>query len=182
MTTTASDRLAFYRRWCCWLDDPFVELDLSYADLGDEALAALEPALRRAITAMQALEDGAIANADENRMVGHYWLRMPGLAPDAATQDEIKQTLERIEAFTRDVHGGAIAPPGGGKFEHVLLCGIGGSALGPMLLGAVFAADGPMGLTVLDNSDPDGIDRALAAIGSLNKTMVVVISKSGGTA
>ena len=28
-----------------------------------------------------ALEKGAIANADEKRMVGHYWLRAPELAP-----------------------------------------------------------------------------------------------------
>ena len=179
---TTSDRLTHYRHWSSSLDDPFVELDLSHAGLTDEVVAGLEPALERALVAMQALEGGAIANPDEQRMVGHYWLRMPGLAPDEATQDEIKTTLERIEAFAADVHAGKIAPPSGGKFEHVLLCGIGGSALGPMLLGVVFAADGPMALTVLDNTDPDGIDRSLAAIGSLANTLVIVISKSGGTA
>ena len=182
MTMTTSDRLTHYRQWSSSLEDPYVELDLSHAELSEAAVAALEPALARALVAMQALEGGAIANADEQRMVGHYWLRMPGLAPDEATQDEIKSTLERIEAFAADVHAGTIAPPSGGKFEHVVLCGIGGSALGPMLLGAVFAADGPMALTVLDNTDPDGIDRSLAAIGSLANTLVIVISKSGGTA
>src|SRR5690606_15259719 len=64
----------------------------------------------------------------------------------------------------------------------VLLCGIGGSALGPMLLADVFGGQGaPMELCVLDNTDPDGIDRRLAALGTLQDALIIVISKSGGT-
>ena len=37
--------------------------------------------LRNGSSEMEALEAGAIANADEKRMVGHYWLRAPELAP-----------------------------------------------------------------------------------------------------
>jgi hypothetical protein len=47
---------------------------------------------------MAALEGGAIANPDENRMVGHYWLRDPDLAP-AELKSEIVTTLNDIEAF-----------------------------------------------------------------------------------
>ena len=36
---------------------------------------------RRRYADMDALEKGAIANPDEKRMVGHYWLRAPELAP-----------------------------------------------------------------------------------------------------
>ena len=45
----------------------------------------MEPAIQRAYAAMDALEGGAIANPDEGRMVGHYWLRAPRKAPQAAT-------------------------------------------------------------------------------------------------
>jgi len=37
---------------------------------------------------------------DENRMVGHYWLRDPDLANPELKRD-IVQTLEQIEAFTQ---------------------------------------------------------------------------------
>ena len=40
---------------------------------------------------MAALEKGAIANPDENRMVGHYWLR----APDLATQIRLDTPIRR---------------------------------------------------------------------------------------
>lgn len=164
------------------LEDPFVELDWSQAGLDVAALDALRPALQRALTAMRQLEQGAVANRDENRMVGHYWLRTPSLAPDESIQAEIVAVVERVERFVADVHRGAICPPEGGCFRKVVLCGIGGSALGPMLLADVFGtATAPMELCVLDNTDPDGIDLALQRLGSLRDALVLVISKSGGT-
>ena len=56
-------------------------LDTSRLDYDDGYLARMEPAMQKAFAAMQSLEEGAIANPDENRMVGHYWLRTPSLAP-----------------------------------------------------------------------------------------------------
>ena len=59
-----------------------VRLDLSRMGLGDAALARAGAApCRPRSTAMEALEAGAIANPDEKRMVGHYWLRAPEKAP-----------------------------------------------------------------------------------------------------
>ncbi len=71
----------------------------------------------------------------------------------------------------------------GEKFAHVLLAGIGGSALGPQFIAeALGTADDPMDIFFFDNTDPEGFDRVLAKIGAgLTKTIVVVISKSGGT-
>ncbi len=177
-----ADRFAQYLQRRAVLEDPFVELDLSHAQLGDAELAGLAEPLQRALVAMQRLEAGAIANADEQRMVGHFWLRAPGLAPEPALEEAIVQALADLETFATAVHSGRVAPPEGGTFRKLVLCGIGGSALGPMLLGDVFAsAHQPMSLTVLDNTDPDGIDRSLAALGTLQDALVVVISKSGGT-
>ncbi|MCR9243871.1 MAG: glucose-6-phosphate isomerase [bacterium] len=178
----ANDRFAAYLSRRAVLEDPFVELDLSHAGLDDRALAEREAGLQRALDAMERLESGEIVNVDENRMVGHFWLRAPGLAPLPEIEQGILAALQDVEAFADRVHSGALAPPEGGAFTKVVLCGIGGSALGPMLLADVFArADQPMTLTVLDNTDPDGIARALGQLGTLQDALVIVISKSGGT-
>lgn len=180
--TDSHETMHHYLRWRCALADPFVELDLSLGELTDGDLAGLNGPLQQALQAMQAIEKGGIANQDEQRMVGHYWLRTPSLAPTQELQDTIVRTIEQIEAFAASVHSGKLAPPEGGAFTKVLLCGIGGSALGPMLLGdALGGPDAPMQLCVLDNTDPDGIDRAIAGLGSLQDALVLVISKSGGT-
>lgn len=168
--------------WRVALGDPAVEIDFSLSGLERGHLDVLAPAFAKAMEAMAALEGGAIANPDEERMVGHYWLRAPGLAPDAETSDAISRTIGEVEAFAAKVHAGEVAPAGGGRFRHVLVVGIGGSALGPMLAADAFAsADAPMTVDVLDNTDPDGIDRTLARLGNLAEVLCVVVSKSGGT-
>lgn len=177
-----NDRFARYLRFRSVLDDPFVELDLSHGGLEPADVDALQPQLDAALAAMRDLEGGAIANQDEGRQVGHYWLRAPGLAPTSEQEDQIGAVVQKIASFTAGVHSGSIAPPEGGAFTKVVLCGIGGSALGPMLLADAFGGpEAPMSLTVLDNTDPDGIDQKLERVGALQDALVVVISKSGGT-
>ncbi|MBI5692691.1 MAG: glucose-6-phosphate isomerase [Verrucomicrobia bacterium] len=161
-----------------------VSLDLSRMPFPDDYLASMEAPMRRAFEAMQALEGGAIANPDERRMVGHYWLRAPHLAPEPALTNEITSTLASLKAFAASVHSGAIAGPKG-KFKHLLVIGIGGSALGPQLVAHALGHPRKDKLSVwfFDNTDPDGIDYVLAGLrGQLARTLVVVISKSGGTA
>lgn len=182
MPHPADDRLSFYLRRRAVLDDPFVELDLGHGALADADLVALQAPLHRALAAMQKLEAGALANADEQRMVGHFWLRAPGLAPTPAIEEQITAALAQVEQFAAAVRDGRTAPPDGGRFTKVVLVGIGGSALGPMLLADVFAQPGDaLTLHVLDNTDPEGIDRELRRLGSLRDALVIVISKSGGT-
>ncbi len=53
-------------------------------DLSQSPAVADSPAMKAALEAMAALEAGAIANPDEGRQVGHYWLRSPALAPPEA--------------------------------------------------------------------------------------------------
>ena len=140
--------------------------------------------MQEALAEMDALEAGAIANADEQRMVGHYWLRNPGLAPEAKITAEIEETLEAIKAFAADIHAGKIAPPSRKRFTQILSIGIGGSALGPMFVADALGEphDAAMDIAFIDNTDPDGIARTLAAIGDrLAETLVIVITKSGGT-
>ena len=161
-----------------------VSLDISRMPFPDDFFAAMEPQMQHAFDAMKALEGGAIANPDEKRMVGHYWLRAPQLAPEPAITNEITTTLAAIKAFTTKVHAGEIAGPKG-KFKHLLVIGIGGSTLGPQLVAHALGRPrkDKLAVTFFDNTDPDGIDYTLATLhGQLAKTLVVVISKSGGTA
>src|SRR5213592_4589394 len=81
-----------------------VSLDISRMPFPDDFFSSMEPAIQRAFTAMTRLEAGAIANPDEKRMVGHYWLRAPALAPNAELRADIEETKERIKRFAADVH------------------------------------------------------------------------------
>ena len=159
-------------------------IDLSRSGLDEAYVKSLSPRIERAFDDMTKLEAGEIANPDENRMVGHYWLRNPELAPNEQIRQHISDNVSEIKTFAEAVHSGSIKAPGGQAFKHVLLIGIGGSALGPQLLaGALAAAKAPLAIHFFDNTDPDGIDHTLATIGDdLDRTLVLVISKSGGTA
>lgn len=166
----------------CSVDSLQISLDVSRMRFDAAWWNAQQAAMQRAFDAMAALEGGAIANPDEKRQVGHYWLRAPKLATPELTA-VIEDALSKVKAFAADVHAGRITAPGSVKFTRLLVVGIGGSALGPQL-----AADALGGVNdkltpyFFDNTDPDGFDRVLGQLaGSLSQTLVVVISKSGGT-
>jgi glucose-6-phosphate isomerase len=117
-------------------------------------------------------------------MVGHYWLRAPELAPKPEIAAEIKKTIADIKAFAAGVHAGAIHPSGAPRFAHVLVIGIGGSALGPMFVADALGNPATDRAVVhfIDNTDPDGVARTLQQMaGRLGQTLCVVTSKSGGT-
>jgi len=164
-------------------DDLGFSLDISRMRFDDGFHARLAPLVSKAHADREALEAGAIANPDEDRMVGHYWLRNPALAPNDELRREIETTREAIAAFARAVHSGAITAPDGGLFTEVLLIGIGGSALGPQFIAdALGAPSDRMTIHFLDNTDPDGFDRTFSQLSDrLAHTLVLVVSKSGGT-
>jgi glucose-6-phosphate isomerase len=164
-------------------DDLDFSIDISRVKFADDFFDKMRPRIDKAFAAMRDLEAGAIANPDEQRMVGHYWLRNSALAPNAQLRADIDETNKRIKQFAADVHAGRIAPADGKKFEHILLIGIGGSALGPQFIAdALGSARDPANIYFFDNTDPDGFDRVFAKIDKrLAQTLVIVISKSGGT-
>jgi glucose-6-phosphate isomerase len=160
-----------------------IAVDLSRMNVSPDFFAAMEPRVKKALADMAALEKGAIANPDEKRMVGHYWLRNPALAPTPAICKEIEETTIRINDFTARVHSGQIAG-GGGAFKNFLVIGIGGSALGPQFVAHALGDPRTDKLkpVFFDNTDPDGMDSVLATIRTeLDRTLCIVISKSGGT-
>jgi glucose-6-phosphate isomerase len=160
-----------------------LSLDISRMNFGDDFLASMQPRMKKAFEAMAALEKGAIANPDENRMVGHYWLRNPSLAPTSEMRLQIDHAIEAVKAFAAGVHNGSILGEQG-AFRNLLVIGIGGSALGPQFVAHALGhpKSDKMRVFFFDNTDPDGFDKVLAGLeGELGRTLCVVVSKSGGT-
>jgi glucose-6-phosphate isomerase len=183
MTKTKQELWLRFQQHYTELPNLGLAVDLSRMNFEDAFLPSMEPNIQRAFAAMMELEKGIIANPDEQRMVGHYWLRNPALAPTPAIRAEIAQTLTAIKTFAAQVHDGTIRGARG-AFKHLLLIGIGGSALGPQFVAHALGQPVQDRLTphFFDNTDPDGMDRVLSRIGSeLGQTLCVVVSKSGGT-
>ena len=172
-----------FQKYFLRYDLPAFTIDISRMRFADDFIEKMQPRVTLAFEKMTELEAGAIANPDENRMVGHYWLRAPHLVPTAELKSEIERTNADIAAFASAVQDGKITAPGGVKFTDVLLVGIGGSALGPQFVAdALGTKQDRMAIHFLDNTDPDGFDKVFAKIADrLHQTLVVVVSKSGGT-
>ncbi len=138
-------------------------------------------ALKIAHNEMKRLEAGAIKNPDEGRQVTHFTDRLTYTDSDL---------FQAVEEFAKHVRTNTLErlPEG---IEYVVINGIGGSALGPQLV--QFAINGPYWneldrqarhgnprIYFLDNTDTAGFVDVLNTI-DLGKTIVITISKSGGT-
>jgi glucose-6-phosphate isomerase len=132
--------------------------NLSADAVGEHGLdaAALDGIRRRAAELRERL------NAERDQGM-HAYLRLPGSA-------------DVLEGVLRVAH------PRLGHYCHLVLLGIGGSALGLRMLADALApaAPGPVHLHVVDNTDPALFARVLARV-DLRETLFVVVSKSGGT-
>lgn len=183
--THVATGLTQWRRYCEYLyvaSELGLSLDVSRVRFDDDYIAMMDDAVAQALDAMKEIEAGAIANRDEGRMVGHYWLRAPDLAPTEAIRHEIRAAQIAVRAFADRVRDGKV---GGahGSFLDLVHVGIGGSAVGAQLVNEAWCgAPGGVAVHFLDNSDPDGIDRVLGQLrGGLGRTLISVVSKSGIT-
>src|SRR3954465_602538 len=75
ITMNASDLWSRYRKHLSAVPAIGLTLAGSRMKFDDPFPARMRPAMQKAYADMDALEKGAIANPDEKRMVGHYWLR-----------------------------------------------------------------------------------------------------------
>ena len=76
-----------FQKHLCSVPSLDLTLDVSRMNFADDYFAAMAPRIDADYREMAELEKGAIANADEKRMVGHYWLRNPQLAPSPQITD-----------------------------------------------------------------------------------------------
>ncbi|MDR1173620.1 MAG: glucose-6-phosphate isomerase [Puniceicoccales bacterium] len=170
-----------FERYLFRSDELGMTIDFSKIGFSEKFFSGMAEKIAVAHREMAALEAGAVTNRDENRMVGHYWLRNPNIAPFPEIQENIDDGIEKILKFAEQVHLGHLAGQDG-KFENALCIGIGGSALGPQLICGSLDGDNKINCYFIDNTDPDGIDLILKKLeGKLGRTLVVVTSKSGST-
>jgi len=183
MTQSTQELWNRFKKYYTHYPELGLSLDLSRMGFPENLTETMAPQFQKAFAAMADLEKGAIANPDEKRMVGHYWLRNPALAPTAEIRGEIEAALAKIIQFAGDVHAGKIQGKSG-PFKNLLLIGIGGSALGPQFVSHALGQPGKdkMSVFFFDNTDPDGIDYVLEELdGALDSTLCIIVSKSGGT-
>lgn len=106
------DPAALWRRYVDWLyqhKELGLYLDVSRIGFNDDFVRDMEPRLQKAFKDMEELEKGAIANPDEGRMVGHYWLRNSSLAPNSFLKTQIELTLDAVCKFAEEVVSGKVS-------------------------------------------------------------------------
>ena len=145
-------------------------------------LSGMNEKLTKAFAEMKKIETGEIKNPDEHRKVTHFTDRI---------EYAKSELFQAVEDFAQAVKNGKIKSSTGKKFEYAVINGIGGSALGPQLM--QFAINGPywnelnnkkrhsyLKIYFLDNTDSAGF-KDVSEVVDLETTLVVSISKSGGT-
>src|SRR5439155_20599311 len=149
-----------FQQYFLYYRDLDFSLDISRTKFTDDLFEKMQPKIDKAVAAMRALEAGAIANPTEKRMVGHYWLRNPALAPTPEIRSETEETIKQVKTFAAGIHGGKITAENGKPFKHVRLNGIGRSALGPEFVSDELGSrHDPMDIFFFDYTDPDRFDR-----------------------
>ena len=172
-----------WKRFCrqlCEVPELGLSVDPSRACLDEPFLAGMAAPLARAFDAMDALEKGAIANPDEKRMVGHYWLRAPELAPTPEITGEVEARSRRSRPSPGPSTPARSSRSGPRPSRGSSAIGIGGSALGPMFVPTPSGSPArdkmrPTSSTTPTPTASPASSRALEA--TLAETLVVVISQ-----
>jgi transaldolase / glucose-6-phosphate isomerase len=138
------------------------------------------------VTVHGANVDELIARADKEKVVSRIWKRDAALwKTDDAHKKIISNSLGWLDAprTTAELLGDvqSLADEVKGKFEHVVVLGMGGSSLVSEVARRVFGKrDGWPELLVLDSTVPEAV-HALEAKIEPAKTLFIVASKSGST-
>ncbi|WP_182905388.1 glucose-6-phosphate isomerase [Microbispora sp. H13382] len=135
-------------------------IEVTLGDEADAVKAVKDKLVAEGVPAALAAGDSTLwgPQAQPEAAIRLGWLNLPRASRELLP--EIAKLVERARAAGLD---------------HVVLAGMGGSSLAP----EVICATEDVPLTVLDTTDPQQVRRALAD--RLDRTVVVVASKSGGT-
>src|SRR6056297_2625263 len=85
----------------------YSRMDAPSLHSGVEWSPKLKDAVQRAYEDRKKIEAGEIMNPDEDRAVGHYWLRNPDLAPKEKGE-WIRDVKQKVETFAGKVLDGEI--------------------------------------------------------------------------
>jgi transaldolase/glucose-6-phosphate isomerase len=150
-----------------------------------QALTSQAPRRHAAVRAFEAAVAVRLDSSDVAQLPKRIWARDPTVWKDDPGTPEIRDRLgwltvgeamaqqaKALKAFAEEVRA---------EFDRVVLCGMGGSSLGPEVLWRTFgAAPGHPSLHVLDSTDPRAV-RQLDQGGDPAKTLFIISSKSGTT-
>ena len=167
-----------------WFNEELnIWIDISKINFNDEDFEAINQKFVNVFNALDELENGAIANIDENRQVGHYWLRNSSIAPNNILKNKIDNEISSIKEFGKEILEGNILNSKDQKYTDVLWIGIGGSGLGPLLIiDSLKRSSVGLNFSFIDNIDPFLIKEKLIELNDkLSSTLFVIVSKSGGT-
>jgi glucose-6-phosphate isomerase len=146
---------------------PRLIADFSKQRIDPRALAALNQyaAAAEFDSWRAAMLAGGVVNTTEHRAAKHWALRAPDAPP------EVRQTLERMEAFESELRRDAI--------NAIIHLGIGGSDLGPRLLLDALSPYTSRAYEVRFAANVDGADAADAISGlDPKRTLLIVVSKT----
>ena len=149
-----------------WFDKKLnIWLDISKINFTNDDINTLEQKFIDVFSSIQELENGAISNIDENRQVGHYWLRNPKISPSSKISDEISAEINDISEFGKQILNGNIKNKNNQNYTDVLWIGIGGSGLGPLLITeSLQKCSKGLKFSYFDNIDPFLISEKLSLI------------------
>ena len=139
-----------------WFDKKLnIWLDISKINFTSKEIKTLEKKFINVFSSIKKLENGAISNIDENRQVGHYWLRNPSISPSSKIEEEISADINAISEFGKQILNGDIKNKNNQNYTDVLWIGIGGSGLGPLLITeSLQKCSKGLNFSYIDNVDP----------------------------
>jgi glucose-6-phosphate isomerase len=167
-------------------------LDISRQRITEQALTSLVE-LARAVDLsgrIAAMFRGETINVTEKRAALHAALRSD-FAGGAAIQAEVRESRNKLSAYSSAIRNGAKRGVTGKKFKHVVNIGIGGSDLGPLLVCDALRHEWSGGITPHFVSNVDGtqlddlkrtIDPAETTVIICSKTFVTQETQSNANA
>jgi transaldolase / glucose-6-phosphate isomerase len=187
-----------------------IDLDASTQQLEDEGVTKFSQAFEKLMRALQEKRDaafkepvdrqtfdlgkyqkiiqGQVAQFEEMHFNARLWRKDPSLWKNDPKDQEVirnalgwlhvpekmEENLRELDAFKQEIQEAG--------FRHVLLMGMGGSSLTPLVFERTFTpATDRLPLTVLDSTDPATILKVEHSL-PLAETLFIVASKSGTTA
>lgn len=172
--------------------DPRSGFEFNFAGMSSfelkTALVNYRLQIAKAILEINKIESGEIMNysavkaESENRAVDHYNLRLgEGLKKSLEYWDDVKLSIGQITS-------GKLKAENGKTYTDIIINGIGGSVLGPLMMLIYqlgidynFSKDKTVRLFFVSNTDPKSFSQVMQKV-DLSRTIMVNISKSGGTA
>src|SRR6266480_1501104 len=166
-------------------------------DAGSETKRELEPdrpnfmKTEHLVTSLgnyEARVRATLAEASGARVIERIWNRDASLWKNEESHQEIIRNslgwltvASEMLAVVNELKSFADAVRVSGKFQHAMVCGMGGSSLCPEVLRQTFGhQEGFPVLLVLDSTDPDAINNFRKQI-DVSKSLFIIASKSGTT-